>query len=148
MSAPIRPLQLVVVDDDSSMVRLLSHVARQGMGERVNIVEMTDPVKAREWLDGNCCDILLTDLQMPGLDGLELLRFAKRRNAWTQVLFMTAHSTWDTISEAIENGASDYLLKPVNQFELVELLHQAYERFVRWQSAVGQTMRQRLVTTR
>jgi DNA-binding NtrC family response regulator len=104
------------------------------------VTGLTDTGEARNWLEQNCCDILISDLQMPGADGLEMLRFAKRRNAWTQVIFVTAHSTWDKIAEAVEYGASDYLLKPIDLSDLVTLLNQQYVRCVRWQQAVLGTL--------
>ena len=74
-------------------------------------------------------------------DGLELLQCAKRRNACTQVLFMTGHSTQEALLVALERGASDYLLKPVDQTELIELLKQSYQRQRRWKKALLGTWR-------
>lgn len=73
---------------------------------------------------------------MPGADGLELMRCAKRRNPWTQVIVVTAHSTWDRLSKAIEIGASDYVLKPIDHKELAIVLDQAYARLIRWHLAI------------
>src|SRR5258708_3002787 len=114
-----RKLNLLILDDDPSMVRLLTHVVEQNLADRMVVCGLTDPAHAREWLEQNCFDILISDLEMPDIDGLEMLRFAKRRNAWTQVIFVTAYSTWDKIAEAVEYGASDYLLKPIDLDELV-----------------------------
>lgn len=140
MYAPnCRKLNLTIIDDDPQMTRLLETVIRRELGTLLNIQVHTDPRAARAWLDQNCCDVLLTDLQMPQITGLELVRFAKQRNSWTQVLFMTAHSSWDAIAQAIDYGASDYLLKPINQVELVDLMRQAHDRFSRWQTAARLT---------
>lgn len=136
---PLRKLNLLIVDDDPAIVRLLERYVRDGLGDRIELATLTEPNTARQWINENCCDVLLTDLCMPGTDGLALLRFAKQRNAWTQAIFMTAHSTWEAIEGAIENGASDYLLKPVDRDELLLLLEQALARFGRWQQAVQQT---------
>ena len=139
-SIPVRKLNLMVVDDDPSIVRLLTHMIEAKLSDTFVVYSFTDPDLACDWLDKNCCDILLSDLQMPGTDGLEILKFAKRRNAWTQVVFMTAYSTWDNITEAIESGASDYLLKPIQQDDLLSLLTQLGSRCVRWQTAVLHTL--------
>lgn len=136
----IRKLTLLIVDDDPAIVRVLQHVIERELSERVNVIAVTDPVAAMERIDQDVCDVLITDLKMPGVDGLSVLRFAKQRNAWTQVIFMTGHSTWNAIGEALESGASDYLVKPVDHQELVDLVRQAYARFARWQTAVGRTL--------
>ncbi|MEX2118819.1 MAG: response regulator [Pirellulales bacterium] len=139
-NAMARKLNLLVIDDDPAMVRLLTLVIERNLGDRMVVYGLSDPDEARRWLDQNCCDILISDLQMPGIDGLDMLRFAKRRNAWTQVIFITGHSTWDKIAEAVEYGASDYLLKPIDHHDLVTLLNQQYVRCARWQTAVLGTL--------
>lgn len=135
----LRQLNLVIVDDDPSVVRLVTTFLKGDLSEKFNIVSFTDPADARQWIDEKCCDVLLSDIEMPGVDGLEMLRFAKRRNSWTQVIFMTGHSSWDHIATAIEQGATDYLVKPIQREVLVELLDQAHQRATRWQQAVRET---------
>ncbi len=135
-----RKLNLLILDDDPSMVRLLTRVVEYNLADKMVAVGLTEPAQARDWLEKNCCDILISDLEMPGTDGLEMLRFAKRQNAWTQVIFVTAHSTWDRVAEAVEFGASDYLLKPIDTRDLIALLNQQYVRCVRWQTAVLGTL--------
>jgi len=82
---------------------------------------------------------LVTDLEMPGVNGLELLRCAKRKNPCTQVLFVTGHSTLEALTDALELGATDYLLKPLDQTELIELIEDAEKRLWRWRQALSGT---------
>lgn len=135
-----RKLNLLIVDDDPSMVRLLTRLVEQRLGDKLNVCGLTDSSEALAWLEHNCCDILVSDIDMPDVDGLQMLRFAKRRNAWTQVIFITGHTTWDRLTEAVEFGASDYLLKPIDQDDLIALLSQQYVRCARWQFAVLGTL--------
>ncbi len=130
----------MILDDDASIVRIVSKMLEGELSDKIILTAMTDPAEAKQWINEHCCDILITDIEMPDIDGLEMLKFVKRRNAWTQVIFLTGHSTWDNIAEAIENGASDYLLKPINREELVQLVSQMCSRFSRWQSAVLGTL--------
>ena len=83
------------------------------LGDGLQIETSNDPQGAKQRLQAGECDLLISDFEMPGADGIEMLRFAKSYNAWTQVVLMTAHSTWDRVNKAIELGASDYLLKPL-----------------------------------
>ncbi len=133
-------LNVLLVDDDPAIVRLVSHVLGEHFGDRITIAGQTDSAAALVWLDHNCCDLVLSDISMPGIDGLELLKAAKRRNAWTQVIFLTGHSTWERIDQAIESGASDYLLKPIDRRELIALVEQVAARCARWRSAVAETL--------
>ncbi len=143
MASQTPALTLLLVDDDPSMVRLLSKVIERSFSDKINVESLTDPVEARERISEGGIDILVTDLEMPSVNGLELLRCAKRRNACTQVLFLTGHSTLDSLLDAFEFGATDYLLKPVDQDQLLELVGQAHVRQRRWQRALADTWQQR-----
>lgn len=134
---------LLIIDDDPSIVRLLAEILSRSFGDKLRIESLTDPAEARERIEEDVVDILLTDLEMPGINGLELLRCAKRRNACTQVLFFTGHSTYGALLDALELGATDYLLKPVDQEQLLNLVGQACVRQQRWKNALAGTWEQR-----
>lgn len=130
-------LQLVVIDDDPAIVRTVTRLANQALGEHVETIDFIDPHDARRWVDQHCCDVLITDLHLSAVDALEMLRFSKSRNPWTQVIFLTQHTSPQTISEALEIGASDYLVKPLDQSDLVDVLRESHAKFVRWRAAQG-----------
>ena len=130
-----------VVDDDPAVARIVETYLQKDFGDDAKIIVMTDPSAAKQWLDEISCDLLISDIEMPGIDGMELLRIAKARNAWTQVVFMTAHSTIDRLAEAIERGASDYLIKPIDREELINVVGQEQRRMMRWKSALLGTLR-------
>ena len=136
----LRRLNVLVVDDDHAIVRLLDKVLGSHFEDEITLETMTDPIEASQWLETHCCDILLSDIEMPGLDGLKLLRIAKNQNAWTQVVILTAHSTWDRMYEAVQDGASDYLLKPLDSAEVIEVVAQRLEQAGRWQRAARDTL--------
>ena len=131
-----RKLNVMIVDDDPSIVSLLNVMLNQQFSQAINLHNVTDARHALAWIETHCCDILISDIEMPGLDGLQLLKAAKSRNAWTQVVFITGHSSLDRLTEALEWGASDYLLKPIDVQEVVEVVGQLARRCARWQSAV------------
>ena len=134
---------LLLVDDDPSMVRLLAKVIERSMGDQIEVETLTDPVEALSRIEAGGVEILLTDLEMPRVNGLDLLRTAKSRNPYIQVLLLTGHSTRDALLEALEMGATDYLLKPADQQELLELVGQAYGRLQRWQLVLAETWRKK-----
>ena len=134
-----RKLTLMIVDDDPSIVRLLRHALENRFADQIDVHVETSAPTALAWLDEHCCDLLISDIEMPGIDGLDILRHAKFRNAWTQVVFITGHSSLDRINEAVESGASDYLLKPIDRDELVDVVSQLGRRCARWQAALLST---------
>lgn len=127
---------VVIVDDEPCVVRIAQTVLSRHFGDALDLYSTTDPMDAREYISKRRCDILLSDLEMPGVHGMEMLKLARKYNSWTRVVFMTAHSTWDGIADAIEHGAADYLLKPVDHEELITVVQQESDRLERWQGAV------------
>ncbi|MBC8351099.1 MAG: response regulator [Planctomycetes bacterium] len=136
-----RKTTVVLVDDEPCVVRVAQAVLSRHFGSVLEIYPTTDPIEARDYISKRRCDILLSDIEMPGVHGIEMLKLARKYNAWTRVIFMTAHSTWDVIAEAIENGAADYLLKPVDHDELTSVVQQECERLERWNGAVRGTLK-------
>lgn len=131
-----RKTSIVIVDDEPTVVRVAEKVLISHFDDRVDIFSTTDSKDAHNHISQRRCDILLSDIEMPGVDGLEMLRSARKYNAWTRVIFMTGHSTWDRIAEAIENGAADYLVKPLDHEQLIQVVAQERERLGRWHDAV------------
>ena len=135
-----KTFRMLLIDDDVAMVRLLETVVRRHFGDRVELSSSIDATEAKEMIEKESPDVIVTDLAMPGVDGLEVLRLAKGCNPWTQVLMLTGHSSTTALLAAVENGAADYLLKPVDQAELIELLEQAIDRVHRWRNALHGTV--------
>ena len=121
-----KKLNLVMVDDDVAIVRIVEHIVAQHLSDLFDMETFTDSRAALEWLNEYGCDVLISDLEMPGVGGLDLQRVGKRRHADLQTILLTAHSSWERIAEAIECGVNDYLLKPVDQAQLVDLLRQKH----------------------
>jgi YesN/AraC family two-component response regulator len=131
---PERTFDLVIVDDDSAIVRIVAHIVASQLSELYAIATFTDSRAARDWFRDHPCDVLISDVEMPGVGGIDLLGIGKRQNPDMHAIFLTAHSSWDRIAEAIEHGVNDYLLKPIDQAGLVKVLRQTYERLTREQS--------------
>lgn len=140
LTQEIPTFRIVLVEDDPAQARLLTQVLANNVAGEVKIATFTDPREAATYIDHELVDILVTDLDMPGIDGLELIRLAKRHNNYTQSLMMTAVSTSDSIICAGDLGATDYLLKPVDHQLLVRLIHQSVDRLERWQKAFSGTL--------
>jgi len=110
-----RLLRILIADDDPDSLRLVSRYVAEA-GRRV--LQAPDGERAIALLDEEPVDLVLTDLMMPGLDGISLTREVKRRNPQTPVLMMTAFASVASAVEAMKAGASDYIPKPINPEEL------------------------------
>jgi DNA-binding response OmpR family regulator len=136
--SPTAPLRILVVDDEPAILRTLeSFLGLRGYDCQTE----TDPAAALARLEGEIFHLVLTDLVMPGLDGMELIRRLRAGRALTEVIVMTAFSSLDRALEAYHLGVSDYLLKPFESLEHVAaVVGQAEERLNRWRQAVVRTM--------
>jgi len=115
---------ILVVDDDESL-RRVTQVQLQQAGYAVEVAE--DGKKALETLQRTAIDLVLTDLKMPRMSGLELLKAILAEQPETIVVLMTAHGTIETAVEAVKAGAYDYITKPVLSDELMLILGRALE---------------------
>ncbi len=119
-------MRILIVDDEERFARILCLALQaSGYGE---IDTAASGEEAVEKVRVKPCDILVTDLRMPGMNGLELSAEVKRRTPGTDVILMTAFADVETAREALKRGALDYLVKPFDNSELVALIAQAEAR--------------------
>jgi DNA-binding NtrC family response regulator len=116
----------ILIADDKQGLRDVLLEALAGAGHDVDGVE--DGLHALERLGERPYDLLITDLKMPGLDGIELLRTVRDKAPSTQVILMTAHGTVDTAVEAMRLGALDYVEKPFPLGAMEAKVEKALER--------------------
>ena len=116
--------RILVVDDDLEMCGLLS----DGLsGEGFSVITTGDSLEAAKILKKEEFDLIVTDLKMEGLKGLDLLEEAKRAAALTPVIIITAFGTIESAIKAIKMGAYDYITKPFQMNELVLTVKKALE---------------------
>ncbi|MDA0746100.1 MAG: response regulator [bacterium] len=108
-------MNILLVDDDEDQRRTLRSSFMQ-RGHTVRAV--SDGIRALLYLDDEV-DVVISDIQMPGLDGVELLGTIRERYPDLPVILMTGHGTLDTAVAALRNRAFDYLSKPVALDELL-----------------------------
>jgi DNA-binding NtrC family response regulator len=140
MSHFARRYTTLIVDDSPTIVQIVEDLLVERFGDVLNVVRFTDPLEARDYIEDSCVDILITDVEMPGLNGLELLQLAKRRNGWTQVIVMTAHSSCERVLATLQQGALDYLMKPINAAEFTEVFQRVLDLQHRWQQMTLRSM--------
>ena len=119
------PISILVVDDERDFVEMLSlrlsdagHVIKAAFDGRqaLEILETWEP------------DVVILDIRMPGLDGMETLKRIKAKHPIVEVILLTGHGAIDTAVDGMKSGAFDYLLKPAEHEELLEKLRGAQKR--------------------
>jgi DNA-binding NtrC family response regulator len=122
----VTPIHLLLVDDEQGFVEAL---ARRLISRGYRAVYVLSGEEALRFLDGNkSIDVVLLDVKMPGLDGLETLRRIKATFPLVETIMLTAHATIAVAVEAMRIGARDYLMKPCDLVELTAKVEAAAGR--------------------
>src|SRR4051812_19271644 len=143
-TSPDAPTVLVVDDEPSNLASIEKIFQRDGM----RVLTADGAKSALEVARTHRVQVVLTDLMMPGISGLELLRALKQLSPDTEVVMMTAYGTVETAVQAMREGAYDFVEKPLKRMTIVKSVRKAAER----QSLVveNRSLRQelKLLTTR
>jgi DNA-binding NtrC family response regulator len=120
-----KPMRVLVVDDHASAREAVSDVLRQA---GYDVATCASATEALARLAQQPVDVVVTDLQMPGMNGLEFIREIERRRLNVQVLIITAHASISSAVEAMRHGAFDYIEKPFDAAELEGSVAMACDR--------------------
>ncbi len=112
-------MKILCVDDERTTLTLTSRAIERACPED-QIITATSGEEAVEILESKPIDLVITDLMMPGLSGIDVLEVAKRERPSTEVIVVTAYSSVESAVEAMQKGARDYLAKPINIDLLLE----------------------------
>lgn len=129
MNREISPKTNILVVDDEEVVRL-AHL-RVLASNDCAVETAVSGADALRTLEGRAFDVVLLDLRMPGMDGLEVLKTIKTRWPQCEVVVVTGYPSVETAKEAVRRGAYDYLAKPVDPDEIIHAAHGAV-RQKRW----------------
>ena len=116
--------RVLVVDDKDNMLKLLDRV----LSPEFDITTAADGTRALGLIAAQPFDVVLTDIRMPGADGMAVLQETRRVQADTEVILMTAFATVQTAVDAMKLGAYDYLQKPFEPDEALLVVRRAAER--------------------
>ncbi|MCC6857170.1 MAG: sigma-54-dependent Fis family transcriptional regulator [Bryobacterales bacterium] len=113
---------ILIVEDEEKLRRVIElHLLANGFEvEKTGCAE--EALRLADW-----ADLVLTDLRLPGMDGLELLSQLRRQNMQAAVILMTAFGTVESAVEAMKSGAVDFLMKPFSLEHLMAVIHKALE---------------------
>jgi DNA-binding NtrC family response regulator len=121
---PVDEVAVLLIDDETEYLETLMKRLRK-RNLRVNGVSSGEA--ALELLRENPVDVVVLDVRMPGMDGVQTLREIKKINPLVQVIMLTGHANVEVAIQGMELGAFDYLMKPANMDELLYKIQDAHK---------------------
>ncbi|MBF0117662.1 MAG: response regulator [Desulfobacterales bacterium] len=118
------PNILIVDDEEQFRKNLIKLLKTKGISAK----EISRGEDAIEELSKNSYDVILLDLKMPGINGIEVLKEIKKRKILSEVIILSGHASIDTAFEIMKYGAYDYIMKPFDIEELMVKISLAYEK--------------------
>ncbi|CAG0957929.1 response regulator [Geobacter sp.] len=113
---------VLIVDDSSTMRKIISRSLRQAGLPVDEIFEAGDGIEGLNVLSGKSVDLILSDINMPNMDGLEFIKQARANGCKAPIVMITTEGGEDILKEAVANGASDSIKKPFTPDQLNEKL--------------------------
>lgn len=121
--------KILAVDDEPHMLKLLERIIAEKTPYQITTT--SNSLEVPELLEQNQYDVILTDLRMPGLDGMDILRMVREKDRFEEVIIITAFGSLETATEALALGVFDYVTKPLKKEQIIFSL----DRAMRWQKA-------------
>jgi DNA-binding NtrC family response regulator len=120
----MEPLSVLIVDDDLALLEALPEALRLRMGG-VTVETAESAATALDRMAKRDFDAIVTDIRMPGMDGLKLLEEIRTRQPDTPTLIITGHGDNDLVVHALRGGARDFIQKPIDRDYFVAALYRA-----------------------
>jgi DNA-binding NtrC family response regulator len=120
------PERILIVDDESDMLELLELIITDRT--EYEVVTTNNPLEVPELLREQAFDLLITDLRMPEVDGIELIEMVKEIDDQIPFIIITAYGTIESAVEAMRKGAFDYITKPFRQEQILLTI----EKVMKW----------------
>jgi two-component system sensor histidine kinase/response regulator len=129
MTATSTPLRVLIVDDDQALLEALPEALRLRMGG-VTVETADSAAAALQRIAEREYDAIVTDIKMPGMDGLALLQEIRNRRPDVPTLIITGHGDNDLVVHAMRGGARDFIPKPIDRDYFVAALYRAIREHV------------------
>lgn len=118
-------MNIMLVDDEE---RFLATTQKLLSKKGIEALTAMSGTEALEKLRSHNIHVVILDVKMPGIDGIETLKAIKRQFPLVEVIMLTGHATVESAVEGLKSGATDYLMKPVDINELVERAGEAFQK--------------------
>ncbi len=118
---------ILVADDEMGIRESLRKILEK---EGFDVITATNGEEAFKIIRSQNVDLLVTDIRMAGMDGLELLKVCKSVSPYTEVIMITGYASVDTAVDSLKQGAYDYITKPFKKADILRAVHKAIEKQV------------------
>lgn len=115
--------KILIIDDEPDMLKLLSMILREKTTYEVTTTN--NPIEAVELAKQGGFDLVISDLKMPGLDGMEIIDAVKKVDEDIPVIIITAFASVESASEAIQKGGFDFITKPFRKEQILFTIEKA-----------------------
>lgn len=129
-------LRLLIVDDEVESLEWLKEMFEKELSEEINVYTAVSGKKAIEILNCIKCDVVLTDIKMPGMDGMELYRHVKENWPKARVVFLTGYSTHELLYQAVQDKEIRYLVKTESSGKIIDTVLETYHEQQEQQESV------------
>lgn len=121
----VEPISVLIVDDE---IEFLETLVKRLRKRKLAVNGVTSGQAALEFLRESSVDIVVLDVRMPDMNGLDTLREIKKSHGLLEVIMLTGHANMEVAMEGMDIGAFDYLMKPIEIDDLVYKIQDAYKR--------------------
>ncbi len=118
-------IKVLLVDDEAEFSETLMKRMKK---RNLDIIDVRSGEEALQILDQCPIDVVILDVRMPGMDGIETLRALKKRHPLIEVIMLTGHASVEVAVQGMEFGAFDYLMKPMQIDDLLYKIQDAYQQ--------------------
>jgi two-component system OmpR family response regulator len=121
----VEKFRVLIVDDEVDFVET---IVKRLIDRGLDVAGVHSGLEALDLMDKRDFDVVILDVKMPGMDGIETLRAMKKKKPFTEVIMLTGHGSVESGIQGLQLGAYNYVMKPVPLNDLLKQMAQAYER--------------------
>ena len=135
-------MKMMLVDDEERFLTTTSKLlSRKGY----DVITASSGAEALDKLPSRNIHVVILDVKMPGMDGMETLTAIKKRFPLVEVIMLTGHGTVESAVDGLKSGATDYLLKPMDINDLIQKAEEAFEKRMRLEEKIRMAQSRRYV---
>jgi DNA-binding NtrC family response regulator len=137
-------MRIMLVDDEE---RFLATTQKLLAKKGLEVFTASGGAEALEMLANKIIHVVILDVKMPGMDGIDVLKEIKKQFPLTEVIMLTGHATVESAVDGLKAGATDYLMKPADIDDLIAKAGEAFEKRMRLEEKIRMAQSRRYMKT-